>query len=81
MIDKDGIAEMLASSRSMALPPDLDHEAQFVLDSFSLVMLQSVLEEEHGIVFDPVWDELQHLTSVSRIHEYLVDRFPERVAS
>lgn len=81
MISKNDIKAILTDSRSMALAPDVDHETQFVLDSFSLVALQSVLQEDYDIEFEPAWEELQELTSVTTIHEYLSRRYPDRVAS
>lgn len=46
------------------------------LDSFSLVLLQHLLEERHGIELDPEQAVLEGFASVRDIHLYLAENFP-----
>ncbi|MFF7177371.1 phosphopantetheine-binding protein [Streptomyces sp. NPDC008121] len=80
MISKDEIREILSWSRSLALSDDIGDDAEFVMDSFTMVTLQAALEDRHGIRLDPRFEELQTLNSVNDIHAYLLDRFPGTVA-
>ncbi|MEU3606818.1 acyl carrier protein [Streptomyces sp. NPDC035033] len=80
MISRTEIREILSRSRSLALTDDVGDDAEFVMDSFTLVALQAALEDRYGIRLDPRFEELQTLSSVDEIHAYLLERFPEHVA-
>lgn len=80
MITIQNVAEILAGSRSLTLQENSTLDEPFVLDSFTLVALQSTLEEKHGVVFEPSWDEIQDLNTVANIHQYLGARFPDKVS-
>lgn len=79
MISKDEIREILSGSRSLALPPDVDDNGEFVMDSFTMVTLQASLEDRHGVRVDPRFEELQLLSSINEIHAYLLRHFPDHV--
>ncbi|MFD4799326.1 hypothetical protein [Streptomyces anulatus] len=79
MISKDEIREILSRSGSLALSADDGNDGEFVMDSFTMVALQASLEDQYGIRLDPRFEEMQHLNSVSEIHTYLLNRFPDRL--
>ncbi|MFY1623827.1 acyl carrier protein [Micromonospora sp. WMMD723] len=80
MISKDELKSILAENRSMVNDADLGFDDEFFLDSFGMVDLQAILEDRYGIQLDPRYADLLALSSVNRIHDYLVKHFPGQVA-
>lgn len=53
------------------LPPELDDDAELVLDSLGLVWFLHQLELRYGMEIDPADADPADLTSIRRITEYL----------
>ncbi|CRK56721.1 hypothetical protein [Alloactinosynnema sp. L-07] len=77
MITRDEIREILSTCRSMDLPPDIEDDAELVIDSFTLVTIQAALEDRHGLVVDPRFEDLRLFTSIANIHAFLSRNFPD----
>ncbi|ANJ05987.1 acyl carrier protein [Streptomyces parvulus] len=71
MISKDDLRTILAENAGLGPPGELTDDAELVIDSFTLVILQHVLEERHGMVIDPQFDDMAQFTSIDGIHTYL----------
>ncbi|NKQ23128.1 hypothetical protein [Streptomyces galbus] len=56
---------------------ELTDGAELVIDSFTLVILQHVLEERYGVVIDPQFDEMAQFTSIDGIHTYVTRAMQE----
>jgi hypothetical protein len=79
VITRDDVRSILVSNAAMGLPAEITHETELAIDSFTLVWLQHTLEEQHGLVIDPQFDDMNFFTSINGIHAYLLQRFPDRV--
>jgi hypothetical protein len=80
VISRDSIREILVDSASSGVSADIDYGSELVIDSFTLVWLKHELEERHGVVIDPQYEDLAKFTSIDGIHEYLATVAPDRVA-
>jgi acyl carrier protein len=68
MVTRAEIRRILTEVRGAAASPDdIDDDEELVLDSLTLSWLLHVLEERHGVRFDPSEAEVAELTSVRRI--------------
>ncbi|MFD0278636.1 acyl carrier protein [Kitasatospora sp. NPDC127111] len=77
MISKDDIRAILAEGADLGRPEELSDDAELVIDSFVLVVLQHGLEERHGVVVDPNFEDMELFTSINGIHEYLTELLRE----
>lgn len=71
VISKDDIRAILAENAGLGPPEELPDDAELVIDSFTLVLLQHELEERHGIVIDPQFEDMTLFTSINGIHKYV----------
>ncbi|GGQ40975.1 acyl carrier protein [Streptomyces mutabilis] len=71
MITKDELKAILTENAGLGPPEELTDDAELVVDSFTLVILQHVLEERHGLVIDPQFDDMAQFTSIDGIHAYV----------
>ncbi|MBL1087675.1 acyl carrier protein [Streptomyces actinomycinicus] len=71
MISKDDIRAILSEHAGLGPPAELPDGAELVIDSFTLVVLQHGLEERHGLVIDPQFEDMALFTSIDGIHAYL----------
>ncbi|GAA5206150.1 acyl carrier protein [Streptomyces thinghirensis] len=71
MISKDDLRAILTENAGLGPPEELTDDAELMIDSFTLVVLQHVLEERHGVVIDPRFDDMAQFTSIDGIHTYL----------
>ncbi|MFE9776415.1 phosphopantetheine-binding protein [Streptomyces sp. NPDC005931] len=71
MISKDDIRTILAENAGLGPPAELTDDAELVIDSFTLVVLQHALEERHGVVIDPQFEDMALFTSIDGIHTYV----------
>jgi acyl carrier protein len=80
VITKDNIRSILSDSAVMNLPVEVTNEMELAIDSLTLLKLQLVLDEQHGIVIDPQFKDMHLFTSIDGIYDYLTQYFPDRVA-
>lgn len=78
MISKDDIRTILTESAGLGAPEELSDDAELVIDSFTLVVLQHGLEERHGVVIDPQFEEMALFTSINGIHKYVTTALDEK---
>ncbi|MEU3290633.1 hypothetical protein [Streptomyces longwoodensis] len=71
MISKDDIRKILIENAGLGPAEELTDVAELVIDSFTLVILQHVLEEQYNVVIDPQFDDMAQFTSIDGIHTYL----------
>ncbi|MFI0999383.1 hypothetical protein ACIP10_29730 [Streptomyces galbus] len=71
MISKDDLRKILIENAGLGPAEELTDDAELVIDSFTLVILQHVLEERYGVVIDPQFDEMAQFTSIDGIHTYV----------
>ncbi|MYW02258.1 hypothetical protein [Streptomyces sp. SID3343] len=71
MISKDDIRAILTESAKLGSPEELPDDAELVIDSLTLVVLQHGLEERHGVVIDPHFEDMALFTSIDGIHKYV----------
>ncbi|MFI5978802.1 hypothetical protein [Streptomyces sp. NPDC051452] len=71
MISKDDLRTILTENAGLGPSEELTDDAELVIDSFTLVVLQHVLEERHGVVIDPQFDDMGQFTSIDGIHSYV----------
>ncbi|MEU9974912.1 acyl carrier protein [Streptomyces sp. NPDC051014] len=71
MITKDDLRTILTENAGLGPPEELTDDAELVIDSFTLVVLQHVLEERHGVVIEPQYDDMAQFTSIDGIHTYV----------
>ncbi|MET9535448.1 MULTISPECIES: hypothetical protein [unclassified Streptomyces] len=76
MIRKSDLQRIVTEALSMQASGEVGYETPLALDSFSLVLLQHLLEERHGIELDPEQAVLEGFASVRDIHLYLAENFP-----
>ena len=68
------VRELLSDSRIFAeLPPDMDDDTEFTLDSLGLVWFLHQLELRYGLAVDLEEAYAGGFTSIRRITEYLAD--------
>ncbi|MET7575516.1 acyl carrier protein [Streptomyces sp. NPDC005492] len=81
MITRENVQELVIECLSMGGEPvEVDVDSTIVVDSFSLVWLQHVLEERYDLVIVPDRSDMESFTSVKALHEYLAKTFPDRVS-
>jgi acyl carrier protein len=80
VISRDSIRSILANSAASGLPADIEFDTELVIDSFTLVWLKHELEEQHGVIIEPQYEDLDSFTSINGIHAYLATVAPDRVA-
>lgn len=78
MISKDDIRAILTESAGLGPPEELPDDAELVIDSFTLVLLQHRLEERHGVVIDPQFEDMALFTSINGIHKYVTTVLEEK---
>ncbi|WP_037973571.1 acyl carrier protein [Streptomyces sp. NRRL WC-3742] len=78
MITKDDIRAILAEGTGLGPPEQFPDDAELVMDSFTLIVLQHGLEERHGVVIDPHFEDMEQFTSIDGIHAYLTGLPAER---
>ncbi|MEU9678617.1 MULTISPECIES: hypothetical protein [Streptomyces] len=72
MISKDDIRAILAASTGIGSVEEFPDDAELVVDSFTLLVLQHGLEDEHGVILDPQFEDMGLLTSIDGIHAYVL---------
>jgi acyl carrier protein len=73
-ITTEAVRELLSDPRIYPeLPPQLDDDAELVLDSLGLVWFLHQLELRYGLEIDPGDADPADFTSIRRITEYLAD--------
>ncbi|GHD54297.1 phosphopantetheine-binding protein [Streptomyces galbus] len=77
MISKDDLRTILIENAGLGPAEELTDGAELVIDSFTLVILQHVLEERYGVVIDPQFDEMAQFTSIDGIHTYVTRAMQE----
>jgi acyl carrier protein len=71
-ISPDTVRGLLADPRIFpSLPADLADDAELVLDSLGLVWLLHEVEQRYGLAVEPTDEDVEGLTSVRRIADYL----------
>ncbi|MBO7936058.1 hypothetical protein [Streptomyces antibioticus] len=78
MISKDDIRAILTDSAGLGPPEELSDDSELVIDSFTLIVLQHGLEERHGVVIDPQFEDMGLFTSVDGIHTYVTRALEEQ---
>ncbi|MCX4587511.1 acyl carrier protein [Streptomyces sp. NBC_01481] len=78
VISKDDIRAILSESAGLGPPEELSDDAELVIDSFTLVVLQHGLEERHGAVIDPQFEDMALFTSINGIHKYVTKVLEEK---
>ena len=81
MISRESIREILVDSASSGVSADMDYRSELVIDSFTLVWLKHELEERHGVVIDPQYEDLAKFTSIDGIHDYLATAVPDHAGA
>ncbi|MEW1866411.1 hypothetical protein OG896_02405 [Streptomyces sp. NBC_00669] len=76
MIRKSDLQKIVTEALSMQASGEVGYDTPLAMDSFSLVMLQHLLEELHGIELEPEPAILHGFASVREIHLYLAENFP-----
>ncbi|MEU6070012.1 MULTISPECIES: acyl carrier protein [Streptomyces] len=71
MITKDDIRAILSENAGLGPPEQLPDDAELAIDSLTLVVLQHMLEERHGVVIDPQFADMSLFTSIDGIHKYV----------
>lgn len=71
MITKNDIRAILSENAGLGPPEELPDDAELVIDSLTLVVLQHGLEERHGVVIDPEFADMALFTSIAGIHTYV----------
>jgi 3-oxoacyl-[acyl-carrier-protein] synthase II len=78
VVTRDDIKRLLLERKLYAsVSADLEFDTEIVLDSMSLIWFLHGLEQEHGIQIAPESEDLQHFTSIERIHGYLEHRLSQ----
>jgi acyl carrier protein len=81
MITRENVREIVAECLSMGGEPvEVDLDSDIMIDSFSLVWIQHVLEERYDLVIVPDRSDIESFTSVRALHEYLAKASPDRVS-
>jgi acyl carrier protein len=81
MITLENVRDVVTECLSMGGEPvEVGLDSDIVIDSFSLVWIQHVLEERYEVEIAPAKSDLDSFTSVRSFHAYLVQNFPDRVA-
>jgi acyl carrier protein len=78
VISRDDIRAILTDSVGLGSAEEFPDDAELVIDSFTLVVLQHVLEEKHGVVIDPQFEDMDLFTSINGIHKYLMRILEEK---
>ncbi|MEU2588134.1 acyl carrier protein [Streptomyces avermitilis] len=78
MISKDDIRAILTERAGLGPPEELPDDAELVIDSFTLVVLQHGLEMRHGVVIDPQFEDMALFTSINGIHKYVTRVLEEK---
>ncbi|MGJ5754497.1 hypothetical protein FB563_2670 [Streptomyces puniciscabiei] len=78
MITRGDIERLLVDS-GITPEPGPDGPDEFVLDSLTLVWMLHLLDERHGIRWEPAEEDLVDFTSVSGAQAVLARSFPGRV--
>ncbi|MDX3836583.1 acyl carrier protein [Streptomyces europaeiscabiei] len=72
VITVGAVRELLADRKVFpGVPDDLGDDAELVLDSLGLVWLLHVVEERYGLVVEPGDEDIEGLTSLRRLTEFL----------
>ncbi|WDO10104.1 hypothetical protein ME763_33045 [Streptomyces murinus] len=77
MISKNDIRAILCEGAGLGPPGELPDDAELAIDSFTLVVLQHGLEERHGVVIDPQFEDMALFTSINGIHKYVTTLLDE----
>ncbi|MCM2423933.1 hypothetical protein [Streptomyces sp. RKAG293] len=72
MISKSDIRVILSENAGLGPPEEFPDDAELVIDSLTLLVLQHVLEEKHGVVMDPQFEDMELFTSINGIHKYVM---------
>ncbi|MET7784550.1 acyl carrier protein [Streptomyces mirabilis] len=78
MITRGDIERLLIDS-GITPEPGPEGPDEFVVDSLTLVWMLHLLEERHGIPWEPEEEELVGFTSTTGAQAVLARRFPGRV--
>ncbi|PCG87395.1 hypothetical protein CIB93_02920 [Streptomyces sp. WZ.A104] len=78
MISKNDIRTILSESAGLGPPEELPDDAELAIDSFTLVVLQHGLEDRHGVVIDPQFEDMALFTSINGIHKYVMTLLEEK---
>ncbi|MCZ4101822.1 hypothetical protein G3I60_03135 [Streptomyces sp. SID13666] len=78
MISKSDIRVILSENAGLGPPDEFPDDAELVIDSLTLLVLQHVLEEKHGVVIDPQFEDMELFTSINGIHKYVMRVVEER---
>ncbi|MEU2790995.1 acyl carrier protein [Streptomyces sp. NPDC007100] len=79
MIRKSDLQRIVTEALSLQASGEVGYDTPLALDSFSFVLLQHLLEERHGIEFEPEQVVLNGFASVRDIHLCLAANFPADV--
>lgn len=72
VITVDTVRELLSDHKIFpGVPEDLAEDDELVLDSLGLVWLQHEVEERYGLVVEPGDEDIDGLTSLRRLTEFL----------
>ncbi|MEU5191588.1 acyl carrier protein [Streptomyces klenkii] len=81
MITLENVKGIVAECLSIRNEPvAIDVDSPIMIDSFSLVWIQQLLEERYNIEIDPEHSDVSSFTSVRAFHGYLAKKFPDRVS-
>ncbi|MDX2698136.1 acyl carrier protein [Streptomyces ipomoeae] len=72
VITTDTVRELLSDRKIFpGVPDDLTEDDELILDSLGLVWLLHVVEERYGLVVEPGDEDIDRLTSLRRLTEFL----------
>ncbi|BBC37427.1 hypothetical protein SGFS_087210 [Streptomyces graminofaciens] len=72
VITTDTVRDLLSDRKIFpGVPEDLGEDAELVLDSLGLVWLLHVVEERYGLVVEPGDEDIDRLTSLRSLTEFL----------
>ncbi|MDX3638426.1 hypothetical protein [Streptomyces sp. MB09-02B] len=80
MITLEDVRDIVVECMSMGGDPvETDVDSPIMIESFTLVWIQQLLEERHELEIMPDRSDLDSFTSVRAFHDYLAKNFPDRV--
>jgi acyl carrier protein len=78
VVSKDDIRAILTENAGLGPPEELPDDAELMIDSLTLLVLQHGLEEWHGVVIDPQFEDMALFTSIDGIHKYVTGVLEEK---
>ncbi len=83
MMTRDEMTEIIAKCTALQVfDAPIDYDTEIVIDSFSFVWLQHLLEERFGFELEPPDSGvLETLNSARSVHRYLAKLSPDRFAA